>query len=98
MAPFTDGRRRSRTLARAQEAAFAEPWRLTDAPEDYLRKMIAAIVGVELKVTQLIGKWKLSQNRSTEDIAGVRDDLLTGDETQRLVAAAMQEELDRSGR
>ena len=62
-------------LTDQQEAQFAEPWKVTDAPEDYVRKMLAAIVGVELTVTSLIGKWKLSQNRPPADHGGARDGL-----------------------
>jgi transcriptional regulator len=59
------------TLTNHHEAARAEPWRVDDAPPDYVEKMLAAIVGVEIPVTRLIGSWKLSQNRSTADREGV---------------------------
>lgn len=58
-------------LTQQQESAFAEPWAIADAPSDYIDKMLKAIVGVELTITQLVGKWKLSQNRSAQDKAGV---------------------------
>lgn len=59
-------------LTNQQEAPFAEPWKVSDAPEDYLRKMLTAIVGVELTVASLTGKWKLSQNRTAADHDGAR--------------------------
>lgn len=62
-------------LTDQQEAPFAEPWKVTDAPEDYVRKMLTAIVGVELAVTSLTGKWKLSQNRTAADHDGAREGL-----------------------
>ena len=48
-----------------------EPWAVTDAPEKYVAGQLRAIVGVELRVTGVEAKAKLSQNRSQEDRAGV---------------------------
>ena len=62
-------------LSDAHEAVRAEPWALTDAPPAYIDTMLRAIVGFEIRITRLEGKWKLSQNRSAADIAGVRDGL-----------------------
>ena len=47
------------------------PWKVTDAPDDYIASMQRAIVGIEIELTALQGKWKLSQNRSEADRAGV---------------------------
>jgi len=58
-------------LTAAHEAGRARPWQPSDAPADYLTGMIAGIVGFELVVTRLEGKWKMSQNRPPEDRAGV---------------------------
>jgi len=44
---------------------------VSDAPADYVEKLLGAIVGMEIPVTQLIGKWKVSQNRSVADRQGV---------------------------
>ena len=44
---------------------------MTDAPEDYIALMLRAIVGIEIPVARLLGKWKLSQNRSAADREGV---------------------------
>lgn len=55
----------------SQEMALPKPWQVGDAPADYLDKMMAAIVGIEMRVTDLKGKWKLSQNRSLPDRQGV---------------------------
>jgi len=73
-----------------QEAQFPEHWKVTDAPEDYIRKMIGAIVGVELTVTSMIGKWKLSQNRPPADHDGVRDGLAALGGASKLVADLMK--------
>lgn len=77
-------------LTDQQEAPFAQPWKVTDAPEDFLRKMLTAIVGVELTVSSLTGKWKLSQNRTAADHDGVRDGLAALGGASADVAALMR--------
>ncbi len=54
-------------LTRTHEAGQPVPWRLDDAPENYLVSMMKAIVGLEVEITRLVGKFKLSQNRETRD-------------------------------
>ena len=58
-------------LTDRHERDRAEPWHVTDAPEDYVVKNLRPIVGVELLVERVEAKAKLSQNRSTEDREGV---------------------------
>lgn len=58
-------------LTAHNEAAFAEPWHVDDAPADFTEKLIGAIVGIEIVITRLAGKWKTSQNQPTENQAGV---------------------------
>jgi transcriptional regulator len=53
------------------EQSRATPWSVNDAPVDYVQQMLRAIVGIEIAVERLVGKFKLSQNRSAEDRAGV---------------------------
>ena len=53
------------------EATQARPWSVGDAPADYVQQMLRAIVGIEIALTSLVGKWKVSQNRSTADREGV---------------------------
>ena len=53
-------------LVDTHEAGFAQPWRM-DLPQEYLDKMMRAIVGFEIEITRLEGKFKLSQNRSERD-------------------------------
>jgi transcriptional regulator len=59
------------TLTREHEGKRDPPWAVTDAPADYVEKMVAAVVGIEIAITQLVGKWKVSQNRSISDRVGV---------------------------
>ena len=50
-------------LTTEHEGGLAKPWAVSDAPEDYIAKMLAAIVGFEISMTRLVGKWKVSQNQ-----------------------------------
>jgi transcriptional regulator len=58
-------------LTERHEGGRPAPWHVADAPPDYLDAMLKAIVGIEIEVTRLEGKFKLSQNRSAEDRTGV---------------------------
>jgi len=58
-------------LTTKHEAVQAQPWAVTDAPADYIDTMLRAIVGIEIPLTALTGKWKVSQNRPAADRAGV---------------------------
>ena len=58
-------------LTRQQEGGREKPWAVGDAPAEFIAQQRRAIVGVELEITRLEGKWKMSQNRSANDIDGV---------------------------
>jgi transcriptional regulator len=58
-------------LTDQEEATSASPWRVMDAPADYIEKMLAAVVGVEIEITRLVGKWKTSQNQPRRNRDGV---------------------------
>jgi transcriptional regulator len=60
-----------RTLTDTNEVIAETPWSVDDAPPDFISKLSKAIVGIELQITRLEGKWKVSQNRSERDIVGV---------------------------
>ena len=62
-------------LTARHEGGRPAPWAVSDAPEDYVQQMLRAIVGIEIVVTQLTGKWKVSQNRADPDRLGVADGL-----------------------
>lgn len=77
-------------LTRAMEANEPRPWKMGDAPADYISQMLGAIVGIEIEVTRLVGKWKLGQNKEARDRRGAVDALLaSGGEAQEAVAEAM---------
>ncbi len=58
-------------LTARQEASFPHPWAVSDAPADYTEKLLGSIVGIEITITRLEGKWKASQNRPESDRASV---------------------------
>ena len=58
-------------LTERHEGGRPVPWHVSDAPADYLDAALRAIVGIEIEVTRLEGKFKLSQNRTAEDRTGV---------------------------
>ena len=73
-------RRHLTQLTARHEASRPQPWSITDAPADYIEKQLGAIVGVEVEITRLEGKWKMSQNRSAEDVDGVTEGLRASDD------------------
>ena len=71
------------------EGQKSEPWRVTDAPGEFVNKLLGAIVGLEMPVTRLIGKWKLSQNRPQEDRDGVVRGLSESGDADQLAMARL---------
>lgn len=69
-------------LTERHETGRAQPWKVTDAPADYIDGMLKAIVGFALPIQRLEGKRKLGQNRSSADIAGVREGLAASPDAQ----------------
>jgi transcriptional regulator len=85
-------RRHLARLTARHEAGRPQPWAITDAPADYIAKQLGAIVGVEIEITRLEGKWKMSQNRSAEDVDGVIEGLAaSSDPREREVAEIVRE-------
>jgi transcriptional regulator len=64
-----------RRLSDHHEAGRAEPWSVDDAPEKFVAGQLRAIVGVEIAISRVESKFKLSQNRSATDVDGVIDGL-----------------------
>jgi transcriptional regulator len=76
-------------LTASQENWRPEPWKVSDAPEPFILGQIGGIVGVEIPIASIEGKWKVSQNRSAADRKGVEDGLRReglSEEMARLVA------------
>lgn len=62
-------------LTREHEATEPHPWKMGDSPPDYIAQMLQAIVGIEVEITRMEGKAKLSQNRETRDRLHAADEL-----------------------
>ncbi len=74
------------------EASRAQPWAMTDAPEEFIAAQLRAIVGIEIPIARLIGKWKTSQNRPEMDqkgvVAGLRE---SADAVAQAMAVAVEQ-------
>ncbi len=68
-------------LTDTHEKTRANPWAVSDAPMDFIRAQLKGIVGVEMTITRLQGKWKMSQNRPQTDREGVARGLAQDGET-----------------
>jgi len=79
-------------LTERYEAARAQPWAVSDAPDEFVSMQLRAIVGIEIAVSRLIGKWKTSQNRPAADqkgvVAGLRE---SDDAVAQAMAAAVEQ-------
>jgi transcriptional regulator len=62
-------------LTDSHEADFAEHWSVNDAPREYVEALSKGIVGIEVAIDRIEGKWKVNQNRSEADQLGVVDGL-----------------------
>lgn len=86
--------RQIRELTAAQEGARPEPWAVDDAPAPFIAAQLKGIIGIEIEITRIEGKWKVSQNRPEADRRGVAEGLraLEGDASD-----AMAELVDAKG-
>ena len=71
------------------ESTSPSPWRVEDAPDDFIDRQVSAIIGVEIDVVSIEGKSKLSQNRPASDHDAVREHLSEGELAERNVAQRM---------
>ncbi|MCP3392371.1 FMN-binding negative transcriptional regulator [Bradyrhizobium sp. CCGB12] len=83
-------------LTRTHEAKQADPWKMTDSPKEYIDMMLKMIVGIEIEITRLVGKLKLSQNREIRDITSAGNALKAQGDVEigeaMLVAAGVKAE------
>ena len=78
-------------LTARHETPRATPWAVTDAPEDYIRGLLTQIVGFEIPIARLEGKWKMSQNRPAPDRVGVVEGLVSEGGSAGAVVAGIVE-------
>ena len=83
-----------RRLTEHHERARAQPWAVDDAPADFVARQLGAIVGLEVAITRIEGKRKLSQNRGTADVEAVAEALSAGSAREQAVAAEMRRPAD----
>ena len=76
-------------LTQTQETPRPAPWAVSDAPEDFVTAQVRQIVGLEIEITDIRGKWKASQNRNVADRTGVVAGLETDGDPQALAMAAV---------
>jgi transcriptional regulator len=83
-------------LTDVHEGGQALPWKVSDAPVEFTDRMIERIVGIEIPITKVFGKWKVSQNRPEPDKLGVVAGLLAKDDPQsREMATLVNQQLSR---
>lgn len=82
-------------MSALQEASQVQPWKVADAPPEFIDSMVAAIVGIEMPVAKLTGKWKVSQNRPAVDRPAIAEALdKRGTEGAHAMAALVREHID----
>ncbi len=68
-------RQQMQDLTTQQEAPMPRPWSVEDAPRDYTDRLVSAVVGIEISLDSLVGKWKVSQNQPAANQASVQQGL-----------------------
>jgi transcriptional regulator len=76
-----------RSLTELHEEPFPQRWSVADAPPDFIREQLKGIVGIEIPISRLEGKWKVSQNRVPADRQGVMDGLRAAGDVKSLAMA-----------
>ncbi len=80
-------------LTNIHESEQDQPWRVSDAPDDFIEKLAHAVVGIEIPISKLVGKFKLGQNRPEADQLGIIEGLAQSDNAQ---AGALADQLSKS--
>ena len=81
-------------LTNQHESGQARPWKVSEAPREFIDQMLGAIVGLEIPITQVRGRWKVSQNRAAADRLGVVAGLESrDDDAARAMAALVKERI-----
>lgn len=86
-------------LTTQQEAAQPSPWSVSDAPDEYIKKMLTAVVGIEIEVSSIVGQWKLSQNQPEKNKQGVVSGLSQeqGENSQKIAELVKTFTADNTG-
>lgn len=81
-------RRQLDDLTAFHESPRPRPWSVSDAPEDYVARQMKAIIGIEIPIRRIEGKWKMSQNKDAADRAGVIAGMRSGADPHRNIQVA----------
>lgn len=83
-------------LTASNESSQALPWKVTDAPADFIDKLARAVVGIEIPIDRLVGKLKLSQDEALQDRLGTITGLVAeGTESAAQMASLVRQAIDR---
>jgi transcriptional regulator len=80
-------------LTNIHEAGSPGPWKVSDAPQDFIASLLNGIIGVEIPIQRLEGKWKVSQNRTEGERKGVIEGLAKLNTPESLAMKALVEEI-----
>ena len=72
------------------------PWSVSDAPEEFTKKLTNAVVGLEVVIDDLVGNFKLSQNKTAEDYSGVVNGLASSENSSDISVAKQMQQSTRS--
>lgn len=85
-------------LTTHNEATFSKPWAVSDAPHEFTEKLTSNIVGFEMVISRLSGKWKVSQNQPHQNQASVIDGLKASGQQDSSAMAALVEAATKNAR
>lgn len=89
--------RQIRDLTEMMEGAYPKPWAVDDAPAPYIDAQMRGIIGIEIEIAAMMGKWKVSQNRNEADREGVVEGLRKqSDEEAEAMAALVEDRLQQN--
>ena len=83
-------RRQVVDLTAVHEGRFPEPWSVSDAPPGFVAAQLKGIVGIELPIARIEGKWKMSQNRPAADREGVIEGLSAGSASEAIITSRLE--------
>lgn len=76
-------------LTHYNELSFSEPWAVSDAPHEFTEKLMANIIGIEMVITRLSGKWKVSQNQPPQNQTSVIEGLKASGQQESTAMAVL---------
>ena len=76
-------------LTTHNESGQPDPWSISDAPAEYIEQLMSAVVGVEMVITKLLGKWKVSQNQPQQNQIAVSEGLQASGHSDSLAMASL---------